>query len=83
MAKKRITEQPIPKEQKNNIPKLEITGERQQDLNIFLSSGDIDFGILLLEHYVPKNESLIRYCKFKRDKNYITINLKAILYARN
>lgn len=83
MTKKKINVQSAKEEVKVNTKSFDISGDRQKDLKVFLSTGNIDFGILLLEYYVPRNKPLISYCKFKRDIKYITMNLKAILDGRN
>ena len=57
----------------------EISGNRKKDLQSFLKKKDVEFGIQLLKHYVPRNRRLIAYCEASKDKKYITENLKAIL----
>lgn len=59
----------------------EVTGERQKDWQTFHRRRSADFGIRLLEHYVPHNFRLIAYCKTVRDVKYITENLNAILHG--
>lgn len=70
---KNITESPLP----------EITGIRQKDWQTFRKRKSVDFGIRLLEHYVPHNVQLIAYCRSSRNLKYITENLNAILHANN
>lgn len=66
---KTITESPFPK----------ITGDRIKDRQTFLRLRSVDFGIHLLEYYVPGNTRLIAYCRKSQDIDYITENLNAIL----
>lgn len=70
---KNITENPLP----------EITGVRQKDWQTFRRHKSVDFGIRLLEYYVPHNVQLIVYCRSARNLKYITENLNAILHANN
>lgn len=61
----------------------EITGDRKKDWQTFRKRKSIDFGIRLLERYVPHNVRLIAYCRASRNLKYITENLNAILHADN
>lgn len=61
----------------------EITGVRQKDWQTFRKRKSVDFGIHLLEYYVPHNVQLIVYCRSARNLKYITENLNAILHANN
>lgn len=65
------------------VPLPEVSGNKQKDLQVFRKSKSIDFGIQLLEYYVPKNRRLIDYCQSVRDKKYITENLNLILNGSN
>lgn len=60
-----------------------ITGNRQKDLQTFRQLLSVDFGLQLLEHYVPGNTRLIDYCRKTRNIKYMTENLNAILYGNN
>lgn len=60
----------------------EVSGEPIIDFEEFESSKDYDFGIKMLEYYVPKNINLIEYLKFTKDMNYLLFNLKVITNAR-
>nr|DAV10437.1 MAG TPA: hypothetical protein [Caudoviricetes sp.] len=64
-------------------PLPEITGDRKKDWQTFRRRKSIDFGIRLLERYVPRNVRLIAYCRASRNLKYITENLNAILHADN
>ena len=70
---KTVTESPLP----------EITGDRKKDWQTFRRRKSIDFGIRLLERYVPHNVRLIAYSRASRNLKYITENLNAILHADN
>lgn len=79
---KKITGEPAG-ERENNPELLEITGDRKKDLQVYRKSRNVDFGIKLLEYYVPRNTRLIDHCRTSRDRNYITENLKIILDGSN
>lgn len=70
---KTVTESPLP----------EITGDRKKDWQTFRRRKSVDFGIRLLEYYVPHNVRLIAYCRASRNLKYMTENLNAILHANN
>lgn len=61
----------------------EITGDRKKDWQAYRRRKSVDFGIRLLEYYVPHNVRLIAYCRVSRNLKYITENLNAILHANN
>lgn len=79
---KKVTSPPtIQPESVSQLP--EITGDRQKDWQAFRRRKSVDFGILLLEYYVPRNSRLIAWCKSSREIKYITENLNAILHGNN
>ena len=70
-------------EREKNPDLPEITGVRKNDFQAYRKSRNVDFGIKLLEYYVPRNTLLIAYCRASRDRNYITENLIIILDGSN
>lgn len=78
---KKTTVEPAGEREKN--PEPEITGDRENDLRAYRKSRSVDFGIKLLEYYVPRNTRLIDHCRTSRDRNYITENLNIILDGNN
>lgn len=64
------------------IKESEISGDPSKDFEKFESFKDYDFGIKMLEYYVPRNINLIEYLKFTKDMNYLLFNLKVITNAR-
>lgn len=81
MNKKATEESATTREKNPDLP--EITGDRKNDLQAYRKSKGVDFGIKLLEYYVPRNTRLIEYCRASRDRNYITENLNIILHGNN
>ena len=61
-------------EKKNTV----VTGNKREDLKNFLNTNTVEYGIMLLSYYVPRNTRLISYCKKCKKLDYITLNLKAI-----
>lgn len=66
---------------KATTKELKITGDQKQDLATFISSKNVDFGIKLLEHYVPRNRALIDFMHKHGEKEIPQLirNLKIIL----